>query len=158
MLIIEDTRQHIDKHNIKHDAWQEAGDRLIRCKLPVGDYALPPSVAVDTKENMQELAQNIGGAKEEHERFRNELKLAQTIGTQLYILVENTEGIRELADVQYWENPRLRVSPRAINGSRLAKACSTMQARYGVKFLFCHPDDSAEIIKMLLRGADDERK
>ena len=151
MYIIEDSRQQKEKHAIKHDCWEAAGDSLVRCKLPVGDYALPPTVAVDTKASMAEIAQNIGGTKEEHERFRNELKLAQAIGTQLYVLIENTDGIRCLDEVEFWQNPRLVVSDRAITGTRLAKAMRTMEARYGVRFLFCRPSDSAKIIKILLQ-------
>jgi len=154
MYIIEDSRQQKEKHAIKHASWEAAGDKLVRCKLPVGDYALPPTIAVDTKASMAEIAQNIGGAKEEHERFRNELKLAQAIGTQLYVLVENTDGIRCLDEVEFWQNPRLMVSSRAITGTRLAKAMRTMEARYGVRFLFCRPSDAASIINSILtKGA-----
>lgn len=154
MHIIEDTRQQKDKHILKHKSWEAAGETLYRCKLPVGDYALPPTVAVDTKENMAEIAQNIGGTKEEHERFRNELKLAQAMGTQLYVLIENTEGIHSLDEVEFWQNPRLMVSDRAITGQRLAKAMRTMQVRYGVKFMFCRPSEAASIIsKLLSKGA-----
>lgn len=157
MYIIEDTRQQKNKHILKHDSWEAAGDTIHRCKLPVGDYALPPTIAVDTKENMAEIAQNIGGAKEEHERFRNELKLAQAMGTQLFVLVENTDGIRCLDEVEFWQNPRLMVSATAITGARLAKAMRTMEARYGVQFLFCKPSESAKIVKKLLQKGAKQR-
>lgn len=152
MHLIEDSRQQKDKHKIKHAAFDAAGDKLLRCKLPVGDYALFPRVAVDTKADMAEIAQNIGGTTAEHNRFREELKLAREYGCQLIILVENEDGIEELTQVQYWDNPRRAFSERAIQGPQLMKAMQTMQERYGVVFLFCRPAEAAAVIKDLLRG------
>ena len=153
MKIVEDTRQQRDKHTIKHAAWQAHGDQIFRCALPCGDYALPPAVAVDTKASMLEIAQNIGGTTEEHERFRRELIRAREMGTHLYILVENDEGVRCLADVLRWVNPRLIDSPKVITGDRLAKAMRTMELRYGCNFVFCRPEESACVIyKILERG------
>lgn len=150
MKIIEDTRQQAGKHDTKHRWWLENGDQLYRSKLPFGDYCLPPKVAIDTKASMLEIAQNIGGGSEEHKRFRAELVNAQEYGTKLYILVENTEGITRLSDVQFWRNPRSEYSPAAITGLRLCKAMDTMQQKYGCAFLFCRPDQSAEVIKKIL--------
>ena len=95
MWIIEDSRQQAGKHELKHKAWADHGDKLIRCALPFGDYMAVPPVSVDTKASMQEVAQNIGGSSAEHNRFRRELIKAQEAGCHLYILVENDEGIRE---------------------------------------------------------------
>ena len=124
---------------------------LHRSKVVVGDYCLPPRVAVDTKRDMGEIAQNIGGSREEHERFIRECKLAKEIGTQLYILVENTEGINSLVDVHNWWNPREEFSPNCIQGPRLEKAMRTIQERYGCIFMFCTPEEAAETIVDLLR-------
>lgn len=156
MNLIEDTRNQIGKHEIKHAAFDAAGDKLLRCKLPVGDYALFPKVAVDTKADMAEIAQNIGGTTAEHNRFREELKLAREYGCQLFILVENEDGIEDLEQVAFWTNPRLAYSDRAINGPQLMKAMKTMQERYGVVFLFCRPAEAAEMIKELL--SNDNRR
>lgn len=150
MWLIEDTRQQAGRHETKHAAWEEHGDKVIRCALPFGDYMAVPPVSVDTKASMQEIAQNIGGSKQEHNRFRRELQRAQEAGCHLYVLVENDEGIRSLEDVMYWINPRLIDSPKAITGLRLARAMQTMQERYGVTFLFCHPERAAATIHYLL--------
>ena len=101
---------------------------------------------------MAEIAQNIGGTASEHARFREELKLAREYGCQLFVLVENEDGIEDLEQVAYWTNPRLAYSDRAINGPQLMKAMKTMQERYGVTFLFCRPAEAAAVIKDLLRG------
>ena len=150
MVIIEDTRQQAGKHETKHAAWAEHGDKIVRCALPCGDYTAVPPVAVDTKASMQEIAQNIGGSSQEHGRFRRELQKAQEMGCHLYVLIENEEGIADLAGVSAWINPRLIDSPKAITGERLAKAMETMQERYGVTFLFCAPERAAAMIHYLL--------
>lgn len=152
MQIIEDTRNKTGKHNTKHLYWSDNGDFIHRCKLPVGDYARPPKISIDTKENMSEIAGNIGG--KEHARFREECKLARDLGTHLIFLIENEDGIQSIEDVAGWKNPRRVYSPRCINGPRLQRAMLTMQERYGCEFLFCRPDQAAEIINKLLEQKD----
>ena len=151
MIIQEDSRQQKDKHELKRQGLLSAGHKLYRSKVIVGDYCKPPTVAVDTKENMAEIAQNIGGTQQEHQRFIREVKLAQEIGCQLYVLVENTDGITRIEDVVRWTNPRTEYSPKCIQGPRLAKAMHTIESRYGCVFMFCRPEETAEIIVDLLR-------
>lgn len=152
MIIQEDSRQQAGKHEIKHACWASSGDRVFRSKVIVGDYCTPPTVAVDTKEGMQEIAQNIGGNRAEHNRFINELKLAQELGTKLYVLIENEDGIKSVEDVVRWINPRMEFSPNCIQGPRLAKAMRTIEGRYGCTFLFCSPEEAASEIINLLRA------
>lgn len=152
MTIIEDSRQKIGSHELKRSAWEAHGDQIVRCALPCGDYALPPKVAVDTKANMAEIAGNIGGSREEHERFKRELIRARDMGTRLIILVENDEGVRSIDDVARWANPRLALSPKAITGDRLAKAMRTMEQRYGCRFFFCRPQEAAAAVSCLLNS------
>lgn len=155
MVILEDTRNKAGLHEEKRERWREWNDDVIRSKLVVGDYALPPAVSVDTKAGLEEIAQNIGGSDEEHARFRRELKLARACGCVLYVLIENEDGVEKLEDVRGWINPRLNVSPKAITGERLEKAMRTMADRYGVRWAFCRPDEAAGVIKdILTRGAD----
>lgn len=153
MIIQEDSRQQAGKHELKHQLLQAAGHRIIRSKVVVGDYCRAPEVSVDTKASMAEIAQNIGGPKQEHRRFINELNYAKEIGCRLYILIENEDGIRSIADVQRWKNPRLEYSPRCIQGPQLAKAMTTIESRYGCRFRFCSPQEAAEIIADILEKA-----
>lgn len=153
MVILEDTRQQNGKHDLKHDYFASEGIELVRTKLPFGDYALWGSVrAVDTKANVEEIAQNIGG--KEHARFREECKLARKCGGQLIILVENEHGYRCIEDVTAWVNPNIRKTSRSIEGPRLAMAMKTMSERYGVQFMFCAPKEAGRIIKQLLERED----
>jgi len=147
MVIIEDTRQKSGMHELKHQHFEEMGVDLVRNMLPFGDYALPPSISVDTKANMDEIASNIGS---DHKRFKRECIAARDAGCQLIILVENTDGISSVNEVHRWINPDLIYRPRAITGERLEKAMKTMSERYGVRFEFCQPQDSAKKIMELL--------
>lgn len=151
MRLIEDSRQQASKHEEKHAIWERTGVHLRRCKLPYGDYARPPKKSVDTKASIAEIAQNIGGGRAEHKRFINELRAAQEDGCELFILVENEDGIEDLDEVYTWQNPRTEYSPNCIQGPRLWKAMKTIQERYGCTFLFCRPDEAAEMIVDLLR-------
>ena len=149
-MIIEDTRQKKDKHIIKNESFKALGVEVVRRALPFGDYAYPPAIAVDTKENMQEIAMDLGI---DHDRFRQECILAYNAGSQLYVLIETEwDTIRTVDDVHLWYNPRLIVSRKAMTGATLEKTMKTMTSKYGVKFMFCHPKDAAETIIKILNG------
>lgn len=151
MWIIEDTRQQKDQHEIKHKWFRENNVELIRCKLPFGDYAIPPRVAIDTKKGIEEIAGNICGSKAEHQRFKRECVLARDAGCKLIFLIENDDGISSIDEVHLWKNPRTPFNPDCVQGSRLEKAMKTMSERYGCEFLFCSYSETAEIIIELLR-------
>lgn len=150
--IIEDTRQKAGKHDIKHEWFKDNDISLLRCKLPFGDYSPVPSISIDTKENMDEIANNICGSA--HKRFITECKSARAAGCKLYILVENELDITDISQVHTWENPRAVYSPKCVQGPRLQKAMETIQERYGVTFLFCRPEDAGKIIKGLIDEYD----
>lgn len=150
MVIVEDTRQQAGKHELKHEWFTAHGVELVRSKLPFGDYALVPSVAIDTKKDMEEIAGNICGPQ--HSRFINECKAAKAAGCALIILVENDVGISDLQQVHTWINPRAIYSKSCVQGPRLQKAMETISERYGVQFVFCRPEESAERIIALLWG------
>lgn len=170
-LIFSDTRQHAGKHEIKEQWWADHGVAVHRAKLDFGDYMAEGSnVSVDTKRNVDEIAQNIGGKS--HGRFRRECERAAAAGYRLVVLVENGEGIADVGDLLGWTNGHCRAcsfaharkcrphDPRGkcakhgtmkpIQGDRLARAMSTMAARYGVCFRFCAPEESARTVCELL--------
>ena len=178
MIILEDTRNQPGKHDKKNQYFSEHGIEVRRTKLYVGDYTLPTdqSVCVDTKKDIQELIGDICGKS--HVRFREECIRAQESKIKLIILVENTDGVKETRDLFRWVNPRRKIYinsdevigywkngnprykriqkyPNATKGESLAKACMTMQLKYGVEFLFCRPEDAgAKILELLGVDAD----
>lgn len=84
------------------------------------------------------------------------------------------ETVRNVKDLFNWKNPRLFIMcqdksqvigyrkngkpiykqiqkyPNATKGATLAKACLTMQKKYGVEFCFCSPEEAGEKILELL--------
>lgn len=199
MKIIEDVNNKPGKHLIKNRYWQSKGIEVIRIGLPCADYILvddkvqdllnrkaergiPPKkmdflgtykVAVDSKNSIQELVSDICG--KQHQRFKDELILAQNNGIKLYIVVENdyedivkksdiyNKPIHDLKDLHTWKNPRLfkfrngkQLYPSATKGITLQKACTTMELKYGCKFIFCTPMESGKVIIDLLQGGNDE--
>jgi len=108
-----------------------------------------------------------------HGFFHRGLKRAQNSGIRLYILVENDDMVTSIEDLSLWHNPRLDLLtnsnqmigfwgngkprykkvqkyPYAATGEWLAKACLTMEEKYGCRFLFCRPEESgAKILELL---------
>lgn len=151
MTIIEDTRQQAEKHEKKHEYFKEKDIKVIRSKLPIGDYARLDnlSVVIDTKKNIQELILDV---TKDHTRFRNELLRAKENGIKLIILVENEEKVKAKTDLLDWYNWRLKTNPKATTGKMLFKIISTMEDKYGVKFQFCDIEDTPAIIKNILEN------
>ena len=116
------------------------------------------TVSVDTKRNLLELASNID---QQHDRFRSELVNARECGIELHFLVENADGVRDLPTLARWQNPRRFVNAKRglrppIDGRRMAKACATMEERYGCFFHFCTPEEAgARVLEILGKEAAD---
>lgn len=147
LTVIEDTRQKQDKHQAKHDYWDENGVAYIRCALPFGDYAPPPKVAIDTKQDIYEIGMNMCGNGKEKHRFANECKKARDAGCKLIFLIEDGH-YKEIGDL-YGKKIRLH-NGMIIPGDQLAMAMHTMSGRYGCEFRFCSPTDAGEVIQKLL--------
>lgn len=154
-----DTREHQDKNNHILDYLFENDISYRYVTLNVGDYALSDSkeIAVDRKSGLMELAQNCN---QDHERFRNELLRANANGTRLYILVEEPY-IYSVNQVHTYKIPKYKSTtsnhkkgePKAKwSPEALEKQLKTMQEKYGVTFLFCKKEKTAQIIIKLLTG------
>jgi ribosome-associated protein len=101
-------------------------------------------LSIDTKKSLVEVCGNI--CSKQHERFKEELKKADG---RLILLIEEPE-IETLEDVWWWDNPRLKINPRAIKGTALYKSLCTIRDEYRVDIRFCNRKDTGkEIIKIL---------
>lgn len=118
-------------------------------KLPVGDYMSfdNPRLIIDRKQNLQELCGNVC---QQHKRFIAEIKRAGELGIRLIFLVEHSQNIKTLDDVQNWDNPRLKVSPLAVSGQRLYKILCSIEKNYNTQFLFCSKNQTGKRIIELL--------
>lgn len=153
MILLEDTRNQIDKHGKKHAWFEKNGIEIQRTKLVVGDYTLPTnqSICIDTKKDLQELCGNVTS---QHKRFVAELDLAAKLGIKLIVLCEHSPQIKCLEDVQQWTNPRLKFSPKALTGEKLFKILHSIEVRHGCKFEFCGKSETAKRIVDILMGGD----
>ena len=149
------------------DEMQETIDRR-GGKLKKADLVGDIKIAVDRKNSIDEICGNVCSTTSAHERFRDEVILAQKCGCKFYVLIED-DKVTSLDDLEHWENPRekkyfimkarkdkgykmkypIAKQPPA-SGKTLAKALRTMETKYGVTFLFCKPKDAAERIVELL--------
>lgn len=141
-------------------AFDTAGVDYFISKLYVGDYQSfdNPYLIVDRKQNLTELCSNV---TQGHERFRRELIRAQEHGIQLVILCEHGDGIEELEDVIFWDNPRRKkrqkvagkwqtVETKATTGETLYRILQTLTKKYGVRFEFCDKDETGHRIMEIL--------
>ena len=182
---------HAQSNAYNHRMMERAGHELVALPLPYADYAEVTAemqetidrrgdklkkadlvgdikVAVDRKNSIDEICGNVCSTTKAHERFRDEVILAQKCGCKFYVLIED-EKVTSLDDLEHWENPRekkyfimkarkdkgyklkypIAKQPPA-SGKTLAKALRTMETKYGVKFLFCKPKDAAARIVEIL--------
>ena len=151
MILIEDTRQVVGKHKLKNEYFKKMGIEVVRSKLLFGDYQNPqnPSIAIDTKKDIQEL---IGDLTKDHERFKRELQLAKKCGAKLIILIED-EQVSCINDLYTWYNWRLKKFPKATKGSTLAKMLYTIEHNtedYNCQFIFTKKSEcGAKILEIL---------
>lgn len=130
--------EEFDRRGVKHPV----------SKLMVGDYMNydNPRLIIDRKQNLSEVCSNVCQG---HERFRRELLRAQEYGIQLVILVEHGRGIKSLADVIWWRNPR---GGKSMQGDVLYKIMETQERKYGIRWEFCDKRQTGRRIIEILSG------
>ena len=148
-VIIEDSRQKRGKHEEKRVYFENQGIIVKRAQLPFGDYIIMPSIVVDTKQSIIEIAQNLCGSVAERNRFAEEMKNAKLAGVKLVFLIEDKrfDEISDLYDVKI----KLH-SGKVVQGTQLATAMSICEARYGCRFEFCSPEEAGHRIIQILEG------
>lgn len=157
--LVEDSSQKYGYHDIKNKWWKEQGIKVVRNKLPYGDYILSPPVVVDTKRDLYELAYNLHN---DHERFREAAIKAQEHESKLVILTENDEGIASLSDLVDWIESDAHFAKRKAQshgkvkrkyvGTQMYKTCCTMARKYGLQFEFCTPESAGARVVSILTG------
>lgn len=154
--ILCDTRQKKEKNEYIDRQLESLGYRLDRCRIYTGDYVFADSgkVAVDTKQDLQEVCGNV---TQQHKRFKAECERAKAAGIRLVILIREPT-IATLSDVPKWYNWRLKYSPRATTGKQLWKIMTTMSENYGVEWRFAKPNNMGKtIVEILEEGNDSSR-
>lgn len=155
MTIQIDSREHKFELARIQKQLTKAGCKTIVSKLYVGDYQSldNPRLVVDRKKDLQELCGNVC---QQHERFKNELVRAMEAGIEIIILCEHGADVQSLEDVYFWDNPRLKKSPKATSGESLYRSLCTIRDRYNVKFEFCTKRETGKRIMELLSNGKEE--
>ena len=164
IVIVEDSRNKINHHDNKNKYFQDKGIRVLRSKLPFGDYSLlnDYSLVVDSKQNFLEIENNL---TKEHTRFRNEITNANSFGIGIVILIEEKEQYKNLDDValryqipKWKSNSFQKIDGKMVCRHRkgqpmgqfsvetMVKVMKTMQQKYAVIFAFTTPEKCGEVI------------
>ena len=166
MTIQIDTREHKNEAARIERQFDAMGVAHFRSKLYCGDYQSLDNgrLVIDRKKDLLELCGNV---TQQHERFRRELIRANDAGIRIIVLCEHGHGIERLSDVYFWDNPRLHAEkwivedgrprkvpayPKATTGPALFHSLQTISGKYGVRFEFCDPANTGEMIVKLLGG------
>lgn len=124
------------------------------------------NVSIDTKQDLQEVAGNVG---RDHARFVREIERANAAGYRLVILVEQG-GVTSIDDAARWVNRVCRACDRRrmgycnpthgmkcavkrfkpMTGPTLARIMERLEERHGVRFEFCDKRSTARRICELL--------
>ena len=157
MLIQIDSREHKWELARIQRQLTAAGCKTIVSKLYVGDYQSldNPRLVIDRKKDLQELCGNVC---QQHERFQKELRRAIDAEIQIIILCEHSEEIKCLEDVYFWDNPRIKESPKAVTGESLYKSLLTIRDRYNVRFEFCSKKETGIRIMELLKDGEERQR
>lgn len=154
IIIQVDTRERKYDHVVAEFDKQDI--KWVRSKCIVGDYVNleNPMIVVDRKKDLQEVAGNVC---QDHERFTNELKLANELGIKLIVLIEDPK-IMNLEGVCGWYNWRRKKNKKAITGKTLYKIMKTMSEKYGVEWRFTSPFKCGKEIINILGGEGDNNE
>ena len=137
--LIVDTREHanIVKPILKY--FDSVGVPYERSKLLFGDFMdfNNPSIVVDRKRNIAELAKNC---TVEAERFKKELERAQRANSRLVLLVEQNRykdgdrwiHVETIEDLMLWESPHT-----TIRGEKVYRVLRSWMAKYPLRIEFC---------------------
>lgn len=149
MIIQIDTREKARAIQQIKAEFAKQNIETITSKLWVGDYARIDNMTtvIDRKQNLNELAGNIV-----EKRFHAEIQRAHYAGIRIIFLVEHGRSVKDLIDVLFWDNPRLKESPRCISGEHLYKSMNTLSNRYGVEWQFCTKSETGKRIIEILKG------
>lgn len=149
MTIQIDTREKARAIASIRAEFKRQGIDTVTSKLWVGDYARIDNLTtvIDRKQNLSELAGNVI-----EKRFHAEIHRASEHGVKIIFLIEHGRGVKDLIDVLFWENPRLKESPRCISGEHLFKSMVTISERYNVEWQFCDKRSTGKRIIQILES------
>lgn len=142
MIILQDCREKKGQHDLVESELKKQGYTLRRVRLNVGDYMFPNGkTSIDLKKNCEELAIDLHRDKL---ALNKKYKKCLKDGIKLIVLIE--QPIKDLNDLLKWKSRHSR-----INGSYLVEMIHTIKVSYGVRFVFCSPQKTAQKLLELLK-------
>jgi len=151
-MIIVDTREKPKAIGKILKYFEANGIEYDSSKLYIGDYIRydNPSVVVDRKQNIAELAKNCTS---DHERFKRELERVKKAGAQLILLVEQDRykdrdewiHVRDISDLMCWTNPYT-----TITGEKVYRVLASWTAKYPLSVQFCDKRETGKRIAEIL--------
>jgi len=144
-LIVVDTREKKWDHIRKY--FEANGIQYEVKKLDVGDYFSTDQgdVAVDRKQNLQELCGNLSKGNGNIIRFTNECRRAKEQGIRLVVLIEGT-NCQTVKDVSGWKSKYTKHS-----GKWLTDKMFNLTVSYDVEWQFCKKNETATKILEILK-------
>lgn len=126
-------------------------------KLFIGDYQdyNRPSIVVDRKQNIAELAKNCTS---DHERFRRELQRAQRANATIVLLVEQNRykdrdqwiHVGSIEDLMLWSSPHT-----TITGEKVYRVLRSWMAKYPLRVQFCDKRNTGRRIYEIIYGVEE---
>jgi ERCC4-type nuclease len=151
--MVQDAREKRNYHNNIEDYCKKINLPIIRKRLEVGDYRLANidengniefinNISVDVKGvgGLEELASDLyRDSKELNKKY----KKCFHSGIKLIVLIQ--EDINCMDELLEWKSKHSK-----INGRFLVYLIHTLQISYGIRFIFCNPQDTgAKILELL---------
>lgn len=138
-MLLVDSREHRSERDRVTATFDAEGVEYSITKLFIGDYMefTNPSVIVDRKQSIAELAKNCTA---DHERFKRELERAKSVGATLVILVEQNRykdrerwiHVETIEDLMLWSSPHT-----TIRGEKVYRVLRAWMAKYPIRVEFC---------------------
>lgn len=174
MYLIQDTREKANKKQEIDKYFKENNIKILRSKLPFGDYCRVDkmNLTIDVKMSALEI---FGNLTKDHVRFRNEIKGANDFGIGIVILIEEDDYYADLETFRQWYRiplwksdgwtnngtQKVRTHKKGdpmtrVNVNAIVKAMITMQEKYAVLFKFTTKERcGADIINILHKRYND---
>lgn len=143
-IIIVDTREKGNKKILKY--FDDVEQDYVVSKLDAGDYMLFKNFTtiIDKKDGLLELAHNLCNSLE-HQRINREIQRAKDLGCENFIFLIQDNKIKTIEDIKSWTSPHTKVK-----GETLLKIMTTMNMKYGVKFLIVPKKNMGKMIMKIL--------
>lgn len=157
-----DTREQDNKYILS--AFKANNYKYEELKLDEGDYQSSDNdtCVIDLKNGILEVQKNIAGKENDKARFLNEIIRCITKKKKLIVLIRE-DYIYSLYGVQFWKSPKRFIRSNNgksvlkpftnVSGKFIMKVMERYQNDYGVEWLFCKRENTANaIIEILNRN------